>query len=146
MTPLITTLTIDLNDREQLKNLIDNLNVLLYERSGKDYPDEDYIDKEDDYKIKVPSLNAPVDKSKKQPVTKKPIDEKVVGETQVEKEEKAAQMPCSLDHIRSIVSKKMMVSENKSKLKAKLKELGSENVTLLQEDKYVEFLTFVNSL
>ena len=98
------------------------------------------------------------DKPKKQTASK-PKTEKVEEEPQPKVEEVVEEKPTidekvevptsdeseiKISDLRTLLSKK--VDEHRDDIKAKLTELGSKNVTTLDESKYEEFYTFLKDL
>ena len=61
-------------------------------------------------------------------------------------EEEAPEEEIKISDVRSELATKVNLDGNRPKIKAKLTELGAANVTVLDEAKYEEFLTFLQEL
>lgn len=98
------------------------------------------------------SSKSPVNVSKKETVkTQKPKKEILKKEIPAKEAEEENNVDTSdekptITEIRTSVSKKVKVGDNRTKVKSKLKDLGASSVTTLSEDKYSEFYEFLQEL
>lgn len=105
----------------------------------------------------IGSDGAPVEKPKKptrQPAKKvedvevkdaEVVKEETQGaEEEAPKEEPTKEVAIKIEDVRALLSKK--VANNRETIKAKLTELGANNVTSLDKSHYASFVEFLNSL
>lgn len=89
-------------------------------------------------------MKAVSDTATAEPEEKKPAGKKPKEEKPAEAPEPAEETTITVKDLRALISKK--VEEHRKEIKAKLEELGANNVSSLEEDDYEEFMEFLNDL
>lgn len=93
-----------------------------------------------------PKKEAPKKRAKKPAETPETVNTEKKKETPSEtpKAEQKAEKGINLEDIRSLTSKK--AKDHREAIKAKITEWGANNVVQIPEDKFKEFMDFLNSL
>lgn len=129
--------TIDANNPQQVAAAISFL-TSLGNNAELPQSSEPALVKKEAPKKAAPKKAAPV--KKETPKKETPAKEEAPKETA--KEESTSDV--KIEDVRALLAKK--VNDHRTEIKAKLTELGANNVTSLDKSKYPEFTEFLNSL
>lgn len=129
--------TVDLENKNEVLNLIDMLHGFL---------PEGYVKEEETEEEEEEAEEAPAKTKKKAPVkaASKKAPVKVEEEAEEEAEGEAEESDIKIEDVRALLAKK--VNDNRDAIKAKLTELGANNVTSLESSNYPKFMEFLNGL
>lgn len=124
--------TIDTANPEQLAAAMQLLQSL---GNGAELP------KEEPAKKQATKKEAPKEEAPKAETSKKEEAKKEEPKKETPKKEESG---IKIEDVRALLAKK--VNDNRAEIKAKLTELGANNVTSLDSSKYQEFTDFLNEL
>ena len=120
--------TIDTANSEQLAAAVQLLQSL---GNGVELPKAEASEKKEPAKKQTPKAETPKKEEAKKEEPKKETPKKEESSIKIE-------------DVRALLAKK--VNDNRAEIKAKLTELGANNVTSLDSSKYQEFADFLNKL
>ena len=136
-------LTLDTSRPDQINLLNKLLNALSSEESKTTVTDSEDSDevKEEEEEPKKRSRKTKIEKPEGVKEEVKPEETEEEGST----EEDSSDNSPTLDELKLLLSKKVN-GDNRSDIRAKLNELGAQNVTGLDPSHYSEFYGYLNSL
>lgn len=129
--------TIDTANTEQLAAAMQLLQSL---GNGVELPKAETPKKEEPAKKQTTKKETP----KKEEATKAETKKEELKEEPKKETPKKEESGIKIEDVRALLAKK--VNDNRAEIKAKLTELGANNVTSLDSSKYQEFTDFLNEL
>lgn len=130
--------TIDTANSEQLAAAMQLLQSL---GNGVELPKAEALKKEEPAKKQTTKKETPKEEAPKAETPKKEEAKKEEPKKETPKKEESG---IKIEDVRALLAKK--VNDNRAEIKAKLTELGANNVTSLDSSKYQEFTDFLNEL